>query len=152
MHLGTPTFGGPLGTQGGLVFIGATLDRYLRAFDARTGAELWAGRLPAAGIAAPMSYEWKGRQYVVVAASGHGDAGAAANDAIVVFALPKAAEAGSSLRSRLLDHPGGRIEMRALSALPVVALAAWLPLLARRAKNAEQHACSCACETQRLQR
>ena len=47
---GTPNFGGPLATRGGLVFIGAALDRYLRAFDAKSGAELWAGRLPAAAI------------------------------------------------------------------------------------------------------
>ena len=49
LRTGTPNFGGPLVTRGGLVFIGATFDRYLRAFDARSGAELWTGRLPAAG-------------------------------------------------------------------------------------------------------
>jgi quinoprotein glucose dehydrogenase len=70
---GTPNFGGPLVTRGGIVFIGAALDRYLRAFDATTGAELWAGRLPAAGVATPMSYEWEGRQYVVIAAGGRAD-------------------------------------------------------------------------------
>jgi quinoprotein glucose dehydrogenase len=55
-RLGTPTFGGPLATASGLIFIGATLDDYLRAFDAKTSAELWAGRLPAAGIATPTTY------------------------------------------------------------------------------------------------
>ena len=59
-HIGTPTFGGPLATASGLVFIGAALDDYLRAFDAKTGAELWTGRLPSAGISTPTSYLWQG--------------------------------------------------------------------------------------------
>ena len=75
-NIGTPTFGGPLATASGLIFIGAALDDYLRAFDAKTGAELWTGRLPSAGIATPTSYLWQGRQYVVIAAGGHGEAGA----------------------------------------------------------------------------
>jgi quinoprotein glucose dehydrogenase len=125
-HLGTPTFGGPLVTGSGLVFIGAALDRYLRAFDAKTGAELWAARLPAAGIATPMSYEWNGRQYVLIAAGGHGDAGAKPGDAIVAFSLPREGEPGPSLQSRLLDHPGGRFQLNALAALIALVLAAWL--------------------------
>ena len=48
-NIGTPTFGGPLATASGLIFIGAAIDDYLRAFDAKTGAELWTGRLPSAG-------------------------------------------------------------------------------------------------------
>ena len=60
-NIGTPTFGGPLATASGLIFIGAALDDYLRAFDAKTGAELWTGRLPSAGIATPTSYLWQGR-------------------------------------------------------------------------------------------
>jgi quinoprotein glucose dehydrogenase len=55
LHTGTPSFGGPLVTASGLVFIGATMDRYLRAFDASTGAELWQGRLPAPAEATPMA-------------------------------------------------------------------------------------------------
>ena len=62
LRMGTPTLGGSLVTAGGLVFIGATMDKYLRAFDAKTGEELWQGRLPAPGIATPMTYEWQGRQ------------------------------------------------------------------------------------------
>jgi quinoprotein glucose dehydrogenase len=87
-HIGTPTFGGPLATASGLVFIGAALDDYLRAFDAKTGAELWTGRLPSAGIATPTSYLWQGRQYVLIAAGGHGEAGAPASDTPVAFVLP----------------------------------------------------------------
>jgi quinoprotein glucose dehydrogenase len=88
MHgTGTPNFGGPIVTAGGLVFIGATLDNYLRAFDSRTGHELWRGRLPAGGQATPMTYVWKGRQYVVIASGGHGKSGTKHGDSVVAFAL-----------------------------------------------------------------
>lgn len=65
--------GGPLITAGGLVFIGATMDDYLRAFDLGSGKEVWKARLPAGGQATPMSYvsPRTGRQYVVIAAGGH---------------------------------------------------------------------------------
>jgi len=86
---GTPNFGGPIVTASGLVFIGAAMDNYLRAFDARTGAELWRGRLPAGGQATPMTYVWQGRQYVVIAAGGHYKSGTKRGDQLVAFALPK---------------------------------------------------------------
>src|SRR5690606_27983432 len=63
LNWGVPNFGGPLVTQSGLIFIGAAMDNYLRAFDVETGKELWKGRLPAGGQATPMSYVWKGKQY-----------------------------------------------------------------------------------------
>jgi quinoprotein glucose dehydrogenase len=85
---GTPNLGGPMATAGGLVFIGAAMDDYLRAFDARTGAELWKGRLPAGGQATPMTYVWKGRQYVVIAAGGHSKLNTRRGDQVVAFALP----------------------------------------------------------------
>ncbi|MDO9247846.1 MAG: PQQ-binding-like beta-propeller repeat protein, partial [Phenylobacterium sp.] len=85
---GTPNFGGPIVTGGGLVFIGAAMDNYLRAFDAGTGKELWRGRLPAGGQATPMTYVWKGRQYVVIAAGGHSKSDTRRGDQIVAFALP----------------------------------------------------------------
>ncbi|MEL6212760.1 MAG: PQQ-binding-like beta-propeller repeat protein, partial [Pseudomonadota bacterium] len=88
LPLGTPNFGGPIITSGGLIFIGATMDNYLRAFDIATGAELWKGRLPAGGQATPMTYEWEGRQYVVIFAGGHARAGTTLGDSIVAFALP----------------------------------------------------------------
>ena len=87
--LGTPSFGGPLVTSSGVVFIGAAMDNYLRAFDATTGEELWAGRLPAGGQATPMTYEWEGRQYVVIAAGGHSFSTTTPGDEIVAFALPE---------------------------------------------------------------
>jgi quinoprotein glucose dehydrogenase len=85
---GTPNFGGPIATGSGLVFIGAAMDNYLRAFDAASGRELWRGRLPAGGQATPMTYVWKGRQYVVIAAGGHSKANTKRGDSVVAFALP----------------------------------------------------------------
>ena len=85
---GTPNFGGPIVTASGLVFIGAAMDNYLRAFDAKSGAELWRGRLPAGGQATPMTYMWKGRQYVVIVAGGHSKSGTTRGDEVVAFALP----------------------------------------------------------------
>jgi len=89
---GTPNLGGPIVTAGGLVFIGAAMDDYLRAFDARTGRELWRGRLPAGGQATPMTYEWKGRQYVVIAAGGHAKLDTKRGDSVIAFALPAATQ------------------------------------------------------------
>jgi quinoprotein glucose dehydrogenase len=87
---GTPNMGGPMVTAGGLVFIGAAMDNYLRAFDARTGREIWKGRLPAGATATPMTYVWKGKQYVVVAVGGHGKLGNRTNgdDMLMAFRLP----------------------------------------------------------------
>jgi quinoprotein glucose dehydrogenase len=106
---GTPNLGGPIVTKSGVVFIGAAMDRYLRAFDVHTGRELWQGRLPATAQATPMTYEWRGQQYVVIAAGGFPDAGVVApNDTLVAFRLPQLGEAGPSLWSRTIDRPGGR--------------------------------------------
>jgi quinoprotein glucose dehydrogenase len=87
---GTPNMGGPIATASGLVFIGAAMDRYVRAFDTDTGAELWKGRLPAGGQATPMTYRLRadGRQYVVIAAGGHSRMGTKLGDYVVAFALP----------------------------------------------------------------
>jgi quinoprotein glucose dehydrogenase len=83
-----PNLGGPIATAGGLVFLAATIDPFIRAFDSDTGRELWRAELPGAGKATPMTYLGKdGRQYVVIAAGGDGEAWKA-SDAIVAFALP----------------------------------------------------------------
>jgi len=76
-------------TAGGLVFIGAATDNYLRAIDIQSGRELWKGKLPAGGQATPMTYSFGGRQYVVIAAGGHSTLGTHAGDSIVAFALPR---------------------------------------------------------------
>ncbi|MFI4936575.1 MAG: pyrroloquinoline quinone-dependent dehydrogenase [Caulobacterales bacterium] len=86
-NTGAPNFGGPVVTGGGLVFIGASFDNYLRAFDAASGKELWRGRLPAGGQATPMTYVWKGRQYVVISAGGHAMSDSKRGDQFVAFAL-----------------------------------------------------------------
>lgn len=86
---GSVNLGGPIVTAGGLVFIGASFDSYLRAFDVETGRELWKGRLPTSARATPMTYLWRGRQYVVIAAGGHDVPGVAMDDALVAFALPR---------------------------------------------------------------
>jgi quinoprotein glucose dehydrogenase len=88
-NTGTPNFGGPIVTAGGVVFIGAAMDNYLRAFDARSGRELWRGRLPAGGQATPMTYLWKARQYVLIASGGHSKSGTRRGDSLVAYALPR---------------------------------------------------------------
>jgi quinoprotein glucose dehydrogenase len=87
LNYGMPGLGGPLVTAGGLVFIGAAMDDYLRAFDIDSGEELWRGRLPAGGQATPMTYQLGGRQYVVIAAGGHGSLGTRRGDYLVAYAL-----------------------------------------------------------------
>ena len=74
-HTGTINLGGPMVTAGGLVFTGAAMDNIIRAFDSQTGKELWQFELPAGGQATPMTYTFKGKQYVVIAAGGHGKLG-----------------------------------------------------------------------------
>jgi quinoprotein glucose dehydrogenase len=88
---GTENFGGPIVTAGGLVFCAGTRDPKLRAFDAGTGRELWAGALPFVGSAPPATYEVDGRQFVVVPATGGGKLGSPPGDAYVAFALPETA-------------------------------------------------------------
>jgi hypothetical protein len=79
-------------TGGGLIFIGAAMDNYLRAFDIHSGRELWKRRLPAGGQATPMTYRLSENepQMIVVAAGGHGRMGSKLGDYVVAFA-PRAA-------------------------------------------------------------
>ncbi len=86
----TDTFnlGGPIVTAGGLVFIAATRDERIRAFDKDSGAVLWEHALPFGGFATPSTYMVDGKQYVVIAAGGGGIGGGPSGDAYVAFALP----------------------------------------------------------------
>ncbi|MBX2843346.1 MAG: PQQ-binding-like beta-propeller repeat protein [Flammeovirgaceae bacterium] len=84
---GTENYGGPVATDGGLIFIGASKDEYFRAFDKETGKELWKYKLPAGGYATPAVYEVDGKQYVVIACGG-GKMGTKSGDSYVAFALP----------------------------------------------------------------
>ena len=136
-HWGTPLVNGVAITAGGLVFTGA-MDAYLRALDARSGEELWQGRLPVPGVANPMTYLWKGEQYVAIAAGGHSEAGTSIGDSVVAFRLARAGEA-PSLWSRTIDRPGGRFEAGAgavLLAVVLTAMAAWRWRIRRRLRRA----------------
>jgi len=88
MNTGTITLGGPMVTAAGLVFTAAAMDNYLRAFESETGKELWKFELQAGGQATPMTYTLKGKQYVVIAAGGHGKLGTKQGDYVVAFTLP----------------------------------------------------------------
>ncbi len=142
---GTPNLGGPIATASGLVFIGATKDARFRAFDAKTGKELWYAQLEAPAVATPMTFLGRdGTQYVVIAAGGPGDTDRGGTELypqkLVAFALadrvrrvetigadaPPAvfdrtvAAAGKGARpdeaSRVPDDEAGRLTMRACTA------------------------------------
>jgi len=79
-------FAGPIATAGGVVFIGATSDDRFRAFDSKTGKELWVTKLDHAATAVPITYQGKnGKQYVAIMAAGGGQG---ADQALMVYALP----------------------------------------------------------------
>jgi glucose dehydrogenase len=88
---GVFSMGGAAVTRGGVAFIGAAIDGYLRAYDIETGRELWKADLPAGGQANPMTYVSRrtGRQYVVIAAGGHSGLKTQPGDYLVAYALPK---------------------------------------------------------------
>ena len=103
-NAGAPNMGGSIVTAGGLVFIAATTDAKFRAFDSRTGKELWMARLDATGDAVPMTYQGRnGKQYVVIAAGGSNRFRMLANtadqtaDMLIAFALPEAGQSGGAI-------------------------------------------------------
>jgi quinoprotein glucose dehydrogenase len=85
---GAINFGGPIVTAGGLIFTAASWDGHLRAFEAATGKEVWTYELPAGGQATPMTYTLRGKQYLVIAAGGHGKFGTKQGDYVIAFTLP----------------------------------------------------------------
>ncbi|HVS94979.1 MAG TPA: pyrroloquinoline quinone-dependent dehydrogenase [Puia sp.] len=85
---GSINFGGAIVTGGNLIFVAASMDGHLRAFDRRTGKVLWEYALPASAQATPMSYSLDGKQYVVIAAGGHGKLHTRQGDYVMAFALP----------------------------------------------------------------
>ncbi len=84
---GSLNLGGAIVTAGNLSIVAATMDGHLRAFNTQTGQLLWEHALPAGGQATPMTYAINGRQYIVIAAGGHGKIGTKQGDAVVAFAL-----------------------------------------------------------------
>ena len=87
VNWGSINLGGAITTAGGLTFIAGTMDGYLRAFKTESGVLIWQHELPAGGQATPMTYEWDGKQYVVIAAGGHGKLGTKLGDFVVAFSL-----------------------------------------------------------------
>lgn len=96
-HTGAKNFGGPVATAGGIVFIAATPDEKIRAFDTHSGSVLWEYRLPAAGYATPAIYVIDGKQYVVIAAGGGGKNGTKYGDSIIAFALSSEDSASNNM-------------------------------------------------------
>ncbi|PZQ95909.1 MAG: pyrroloquinoline quinone-dependent dehydrogenase [Cereibacter sphaeroides] len=86
---GSITIGGPMITASGLIFIGASMDSYVRALDIKTGEVLWKGLVEAPAVALPASYEYKGKQYVVFVAGGNSILTPRVSDEVVAFALPE---------------------------------------------------------------
>ena len=84
---GTENYGGPVVTAGGLVFIAASKDEYIRAFDKNSGSELWKHQLPAGGYATPSVYHVNNKQYIVIACGG-GKMGTKPGDYYISFGLP----------------------------------------------------------------
>lgn len=88
--VGVPGIGGPIITKGGLAFLGAAVDDYLRAYNLTNGQQVWEARLPAGGQATPMTYAVDdGRQFVVMVAGGHGSIGTKPGDYVIAYALPR---------------------------------------------------------------
>jgi quinoprotein glucose dehydrogenase len=88
--LGSISLGGAITTAGGLTFVGGTMDRRFRAFATDSGKALWSVELPAGGHATPMTFQFRGRQYVVIAAGGSATISEERRgDAILAFALPE---------------------------------------------------------------
>ena len=86
IHSGTENYGGSVVTAGGLLFIAATSDKKIRAFNKRTGKLLWEYELPASGFATPSTYEKNGHQYIVIACGG-GKLGKPSGDSYIAFKL-----------------------------------------------------------------
>ncbi|TXR46422.1 glucose/quinate/shikimate family membrane-bound PQQ-dependent dehydrogenase [Phyllobacterium endophyticum] len=86
--VGVPGIGGPIITAGGVAFLGAAVDDFLRAYDVTSGKQLWEARLPAGGQSTPMSFALGGKQYVVIVAGGHGSVGTKPGDYVIAYTLP----------------------------------------------------------------
>jgi quinoprotein glucose dehydrogenase len=98
--MGTPNLGGPLVTAGGLTFIAAAQDNFLRAFETASGRLIWQARLPAGGQAGAMTYEHRGKQYIAITATGHARFETKLGDYLKVFAI-------NPTRPDLSGTPGG---------------------------------------------
>lgn len=87
--MGSPTIGGPAVTAGGLVFVGATMDSKVRAYNLETGDELWSDQMEAPVVANPAIYEYQGREYVAFVSGGNSILSPTVGDQVAVYALPE---------------------------------------------------------------
>jgi quinoprotein glucose dehydrogenase len=110
-NTGSLNFGGAVATAGGLIFVAATADEKIRAFEKHTGRVLWEHQLPAGGYATPSIYMIDGRQYVVIAAGGSGKNATKSGDSIIAFALPSAAPTTDVSPGRQARPDGGWIQL-----------------------------------------
>ncbi|MDX6141690.1 glucose/quinate/shikimate family membrane-bound PQQ-dependent dehydrogenase [Xanthomonas campestris pv. incanae] len=94
-EIGTPNNSGSLTTAGGVTFIGASLDNFIRGFDTRTGKQVWETRVAAGPPAAPLSYTIDGKQYIVAAVGGHDRMETKSGDSVIAWALPDDAAASA---------------------------------------------------------
>ena len=108
-NTGSLNFGGAVATAGGLVFVAATADEKIRAFEKHSGRVLWEHQLPAGGYATPSVYMADGRQYVVIAAGGSGKNATKSGDSIVAFALP--GSDGDAVANRSAQAPSDWIQL-----------------------------------------
>ena len=145
---GTPNMGGTIALADGVIFVGGTIDRRFRAFDAETGKLLWETTLEASAHATPMTYQGRdGRQYVVIAAGGGGILRSEPGSKIVAFALPASlvtVPCGRALRSEAvvvgLAHLARQVRVRFRGALADERLLGRIPLqrLARAERDHDQ--------------
>ena len=110
-NTGTLNFGGAVATAGGLIFVAATADEKIRAFEKHTGRVLWEYQLPAGGYATPSIYMVDGRQYVVIAAGGSGKNATKSGDSIIAFALPQQGASAPVSENRQAPADGGWIQL-----------------------------------------
>jgi len=110
-NTGSLNFGGAVATAGGLIFIAATADEKIRAFEKHTGRVLWEHQLPAGGYATPSIYMVNGRQYVVIAAGGSGKNATKSGDAIIAFALPQQGAPAPVRDNGQMPADGGWIQL-----------------------------------------
>lgn len=88
-EIGTPSDATGVATAGGVTFIGAAIDRFMRAYNSESGELLWEERLPAGNQASPLTYVSEGRQYVVAVVGGHDRIPTKLGDSIIAWALPE---------------------------------------------------------------
>jgi quinoprotein glucose dehydrogenase len=110
-NTGSLNFGGAVATAGGVIFVAATADEKIRAFEKSSGRLLWEHQLPAGGYATPSIYMIGGRQYVAIAAGGSGKNATKSGDSIIAFALPQGRAATTAAAAPAASSGSGWIDL-----------------------------------------